>query len=238
MVSISSGQQTVAPFIPTGNREIDERLGGGIPRRAFTLIDGQSDAGKSVLCQQLLWGALRSGVASVLFSTEYTVSDLVSQMESLGLDTRDHIRQGTLTVFPLRVSWSRWEAVGALRALGAAMPWLPAELFIVDSLTSFVLHATVEDTLAFCQECRALCDAGVTVVTTVHTYALREDALARLRSLSNTHLHLRKEGSGNRRARVLEVGKLSAQEPVAEVIRFQVEPRLGMRVLPPGETRV
>jgi archaellum biogenesis ATPase FlaH len=36
--------------IITGVREVDEKLGGGIPIGSLALIEGQSDAGKSVLC--------------------------------------------------------------------------------------------------------------------------------------------------------------------------------------------
>ncbi len=45
--------------ISTGNMELDKKMGGGIPTGSLTLIEGQSDAGKSVLVQQLTWGALQ-----------------------------------------------------------------------------------------------------------------------------------------------------------------------------------
>ena len=45
-------------IICTGHSEIDKRLGGGIPVGSLTLIEGQSDAGKSVLAQQMMWLSL------------------------------------------------------------------------------------------------------------------------------------------------------------------------------------
>ena len=48
--------------VATGNPEIDKKIGGGIPEGSLSLIEGQSDAGKSVLVQQLIWGALQDGL--------------------------------------------------------------------------------------------------------------------------------------------------------------------------------
>ncbi len=42
--------------ISTGHAEIDKKLGGGIPIGYLILVEGLSDAGKSVLCQQMIWG--------------------------------------------------------------------------------------------------------------------------------------------------------------------------------------
>ncbi len=50
--------------VSTGNPEIDKKIGGGIPEGSLSLIEGQSDAGKSVLVQQLVWGALQEDSGS------------------------------------------------------------------------------------------------------------------------------------------------------------------------------
>ena len=48
-----------ARVISTGNSEIDKKMGGGVPVGSLTLLEGQSDAGKSVLAQQMIWGVLK-----------------------------------------------------------------------------------------------------------------------------------------------------------------------------------
>ncbi|MCH8206378.1 MAG: hypothetical protein IH956_05180, partial [Chloroflexi bacterium] len=40
--------------VSTGNVEIDKKMGGGIPVGSMTLIEGESDSGKSVLSQQMI----------------------------------------------------------------------------------------------------------------------------------------------------------------------------------------
>src|SRR3990172_7192610 len=88
--------------INTGVPDVDEKLGGGIPTGSLCLIEGHSDAGKSVLCQHLTHGTLSSGQASVAYyTTENSVKSLISQMDSLSLFTLDHFLADHLRVYPL-----------------------------------------------------------------------------------------------------------------------------------------
>ena len=91
-------------IICTGHSEIDKRLGGGIPVGSLTLIEGQSDAGKSVLSQQMMWGALNSKHRVILFTTENTVKSMHSQMESLGLSILDGLLLGWVKIFQVEPS--------------------------------------------------------------------------------------------------------------------------------------
>ena len=78
--------QKGAGIISTGNDELDKKIGGGIPLGSLTLIEGQPDAGKSVLSQQMVWSSCRNGYKVAMFSTENTVKSLITQMQSLNLD--------------------------------------------------------------------------------------------------------------------------------------------------------
>ena len=72
---------TEAPrLVTTGNIEIDKKIGGGLPPNSLTLIEGQSDAGKSVLVQQFIWGSLHNGLRIALYTTENTTPSLMRQM--------------------------------------------------------------------------------------------------------------------------------------------------------------
>ena len=85
-------------IISTGHPEIDKKLGGGLPIGSLTLIEGQSDAGKSVLCQQMIWGSLKSGYNVVVFTSENSAKSLVKQMDSLGLGILDFMLLGRIKV--------------------------------------------------------------------------------------------------------------------------------------------
>ena len=93
-----------ATTISTGNGEIDKKLGGGIPIGSLSLIEGQSDAGKSVLSQHLAYGSLLSEVGVAYYTTENTVKSLISQMGSLSLEITDHFLVDRLRIYPMQVS--------------------------------------------------------------------------------------------------------------------------------------
>ena len=90
--------------ISTGNPEIDKRLGGGVPLGSMTLVEGESDSGKSVLVQQMIWGSLYNGFEVVLYTTENTVKSFVRQMSSLSLDVSDFMLLRKLRVYPITAS--------------------------------------------------------------------------------------------------------------------------------------
>jgi len=48
-------------ILSTGNSEIDKKIADGIPLGSLTLIEGENDTGKSVLTQQIIWGAMKQG---------------------------------------------------------------------------------------------------------------------------------------------------------------------------------
>ena len=87
-------------MVATGNPEVDKKIGGGIPEGSLSLIEGQSDSGKSVLLQQLIWGALQENFRIAYYTTENTTRSLLRQMESLGMNIMDHFLLGKLNVYP------------------------------------------------------------------------------------------------------------------------------------------
>ena len=97
-------EETKTNIISTGHPEIDRKLGGGVPMGSLTLVEGQSDAGKSVLCQQLIWGSLKNGHKVLVFTSENSARSLLSQMDSLGLFVLDYMLLGNLKVYSMKPS--------------------------------------------------------------------------------------------------------------------------------------
>ena len=88
-------------IICTGNDDLDKKMGGGIPIKSLTLIKGQPDCGKSVLCQHMIWGSLKVGLSVSYFTTENTIRSLITQMQSLNLDILDYFLLSRLQIYPL-----------------------------------------------------------------------------------------------------------------------------------------
>ena len=92
-----------ATIISTGSREIDDKMGGGVPLGSMTLVEGDSHSGKSVLTQQMSWGSLQDGFKLSFFTTENTVKSLVKRYQ-LTIDRMAHGAGRTEKSAPLPIS--------------------------------------------------------------------------------------------------------------------------------------
>jgi flagellar protein FlaH len=225
---------TEAPsLVTTGNSEIDKKIGGGLPLRSLTMIEGQSDAGKSVLVQQFSWGTLHSGLRIDMYTTENTTSSLFRQMRSLALEIDDFFLVGRINVYPVPNSFTEEQSHRIFVKLLEHISKSRADVVIVDSLTAFVTHASEPETLDFFSRAKELCDDGRSLILTIHSYASTEQLLTRLRSMCDAHLRLRVEEVGTQLVKVLEVSKVrGAAKSTGNIVAFDVEPNLGMRIIP------
>ena len=162
---------TTGKTITTGSTEIDKKLGGGIPVGSLVLLEGQSDAGKSVLTQHFSHSTLSSKISVACYTTENTVKSLMSQMNSLNLDVTDYFLCDRLRIYPVEMSAQEQDTSAAFAALQRHFESLPSrfELIIFDSLTGMVAHAEDRGLIDFFAACKKICDQGRTIVTIVHT---------------------------------------------------------------------
>ena len=228
--------------IITGIREVDEKLGGGIPLGSLGLIEGHSDSGKSVLSQHLTYGALTVSQTSVAYyTTENTVKSLIIQMDSLSLDVLDFFLMDRLRIYPLAVRSNLQDVEKPLRLLMNHFTHLPEhlKLLIVDSMTILVAHSNPVLIMDFFSECKNLCGKGRSIFIVAHSYAFDEELLARSRSLCDAHLKLKLEQVGDRLVKIMEVLKVrGADHATGEVVSFDIQPKIGMRIIPLGKAKV
>ncbi len=154
-----------AQIISTGNSELDKKIADGLPLESLTLIEGENDTGKSVLTQQIIWGAMKQGLSVDLFTTESTSKSFIKQMESMSLDISDYFAWGYLKVFPLHVvgfEWKKEEMSGILAHLITHIQNSKSQVVVVDSLTLFTEYAETDAILTFFTNCKSLVDHGKT----------------------------------------------------------------------------
>jgi archaeal flagellar protein FlaH len=232
---VMNGVGSRLKVISTGSSEIDKKLGGGIPAGSLSLLEGQSDSGKSVVAQQMIWGSLHDGASVVLYTTENTVKSFIRQMASLALDVLDFVLLGRLRIVEVSSGRSGLDAAGVLERLIISMRAdTGADMMVVDSLTTFVSHGVSDEAVAYFEECREICsDYGKTVMNISNSYAFDNSTLARLRSMCDAHLSLRVEEVGDQLVKIMEVSKIrGASKTTGNIITFDVEPNLGMRIIP------
>jgi len=221
-----------------GNPELDRRIG-GFPIPSLNLIEGPNDSGKTVISQQIAYGALISGFKVLFITTEGTSRGLINQMKSLQWNVEDYFLDGSFRITPLHTAGMAWNKEISKYYLTALMNFIKKkqekiDLFIIDSLTHLVTHAEVNDILDFFSSCRYIVDVQKkTFVITMHPYALNQDLLIRIRAFCDGHFILEIKTFGNRSALTLNVSKLrGATQPINEIISFEVSPAFGIKILP------
>lgn len=244
----SSGERpVVSNMIKTGVQILDQKLGGGIPLGSITLIEGVSGSGKSVLCQQLAYGALRMGHRVTCFTSENTVKSLTTQMASIGMDISHYLRAEKLIIDIVEDSSDGKdvelqedpEHLLSLLAQNIERSSGKHSVVIVDSITNLASYSEDRAVLGFFSSCKRLCDEGTTILLVAHSAAFTERLLVRLRSLCDAHLSLRVERLGETLAKTLEVCKVhNAEQTTSNMVSFDVEPGIGMRVLPMARVKV
>ncbi len=229
-------------LVVTGVPEVDERLGGGIPLGSLCLVEGDSDSGKSVLCQHLAHGTLNSGQNSVAYyTTENSIKSLISQMDSLSLRVLDHVLLGRLRIYPLIIRGELRTAKKPFHLLTNHFTYLPDRfrLVIVDSITMLVSHSDPPSIIDFFSQCKYLCEHDRSIILVSHSYAFEEEMLSRTRSLCDARFRLKLEQVGDRMVKLLEVLKVrGANRPTGDVVSFDIEPRAGIRIIPLAKARI
>lgn len=226
-------------IISCGNREMDKKMAGGIPKGSLTLVEGLNGTGKSVLTQQLMWGGLQQGCSFATYTTENTIKSLLKQMESLAEDISEYFVLGKLKIYPTHIEGMKWaNHFPFLEYISSDVRTKSSEIILIDSLTVFVSEASDNDILSFFLACKDICDSGKTIMITAHPFAFEEEVLTRVRSICDAHLTLKKEEVGGRLVRTLEVAKIrGAQRTTDNLISFEVVPGIGLRIIPVSRTK-
>lgn len=228
-------EETKKTIMSTGQSEIDKKLGGGVPIGSLVLVEGESDAGKSVLCQQIMWGSLNDGFRVLLFTAENTVRSLITQMDSLGMDVLDHLLMGNLKIYYMQLAKIKHNrAQDCFQVILENVEWREDfDLIVVDSLTPIVAPTNAMQALVYFERCKALCDKGRTIMNVSHTYAFDHDFLIRIRSVCDAHFKLLIEKVGDKLVKSLEVCKIrGAVQNTGNILTFDVEPEIGIKIMP------
>jgi flagellar protein FlaH len=227
------------PFITISshNEELDAKIGGGLPLGSLTLVEGGSGTGKSILTQQMLYGALLDGVSCSVFTSESTPSRMINQMKKLDLDILDFLLLKKARIYPMSLTQLGADTMTTL--LDAIQQECNRGLIIVDSLTS-ALNPSIDNSaiLRFFEECQRLCATGTSIMVTLHAQGMSDDLLNPIRALCDANLKLKAEQDGQRLVKTLEVTKVRGADSVTgAIVGFEVEPGWGMRVIPISKAR-
>ncbi|NLN43756.1 MAG: flagellar accessory protein FlaH [Methanosarcina sp.] len=229
-------------FISSGNLEIDRKLEGGIPVGSLCLLEGEKDSGKSVLMQQIMWGALNQDKKALALTTEKTSKNLLNNMESLNLDISDYFILGRSKIFEINASYVEENpelSEKLLQTLLECVEQCEEDLILIDSLTILAVSASENALLNFFTGCVKLCDKGKTILISVHGYTFPQQVLHRLRSTCDTCLELRIEQVGDKLINTLEIQKLrGARKITGNMLSFNVDSDSGLKIIPVSKVKI
>ena len=220
-------------FVSTGDPQLDFELGGGVPREGLTFIEGAASTGKSVLCQHFAYAALVNGYSVSYFSSQHSPASMVGQMASLGLNPSKFYQEGQLVVTAIPTVTHSIDRTQALFNLARQVKDMAADFrfVIIDDLAGVTNRDEEGAIISFVSQVKTLGDSGDSIVVAAHPDGLSDDALIRVRSLSDGYLALRLEKNGSGLSKVLEVYKIANAEFVTgNQVSFEVEPGMGIRI--------
>ena len=221
--------------IGVGDPTLDQKLGGGIPSGSLCLIEGQSSAGKSVLCQHFAYSSLQKGNSVVYVSFEDSTQGLINKMESLGLHVSEYFEMNKFRVFPLEEASTYDDPEHVLKVFVQVIEELPEEfsLVILDSITNIASYCEDKSILGFFTSCKRICKSGRTIILVAHSSVFDERLLVRAGSLCDAHLKVCVEKMGPKLVKTLEVCKVhNAELDTGNIVSFEVHPEAGMRINP------
>jgi len=221
-------------MISTGSEELDRRLG-GIPFPSLIMIEGDHGTGKSVLAAQLASGFLASGKRGYIVTTEQTSLDYLRKMREVRINLTKPFLKGELGIAPVNTSRFTWNSQVAAKLLDLLYSFsssLRMDFLILDSLSVIATFAQERDILEFMKRSRVMVRGEMSMIFTVHPGVFSDSILTRVTSVVDVYLKLSAASIGGRRIKVLERVKTVGGVMGAEAISFDIDPSLGIKVVP------
>lgn len=231
-------------IVSLGITELDRDLGGGMPCPSLISIEGDYGSGKTVFVQQTVRAMLRSGLRVCVISSEATVKEYLSMMESVKLDAYSYYLSGQLNIYPLHVEGGRWSEFLSSFFLRVTSNFLELkkkhyDVIVVDSLSVLTVETPPHEFLTFITRVKNLVSDGKTVVVTFHPEFLSEETIMKLRASSDVYFVLKNTSISGIDVKLLRIIKLwGVSGERKNAITLEINPQIGLRVMPLSGVKV
>jgi flagellar protein FlaH len=230
--------------VSLGVPELDRDLGGGIPVPSLISIEGEYGSGKTVFVQQIVYAMLKSGLRVYVVSSETTVKEYLSMMESVKLDAYNYYLSGQLNIYPLHIEGGRWNEFLSSFFLRVTANFLELkkrhyDVVVIDSLSVLTVNTPPHEFLTFVTRMKNLVSDGKTVVVTFHPEFLSEESIMKLRASSDVYLVLKNTSISGIDVKLLRIVKLwGVSGERKSSITLEINPQIGLRVMPLSGVKV
>lgn len=195
--------------ISTGVARLDAMLGGaGVFRGTSILISGTAGTGKTSLAAHFADATCRRNERCLYFAFEESESQLVRNMQSIGLDLKPWLRKGALRFHASRSTASGLET--HLAAIHKLVSEFDPRVVIVDPISNFLKAGTPVETEGMLMRLIDMLKVRQTTAlftSLTHGGSVREQSEVGISSLIDTWLLVRDIELGGERNRALHVLK-------------------------------
>jgi flagellar protein FlaH len=237
---------TQFPIGLDGHDRLKQELGGGIPRGAIVLIEGDYGAGKSVISQRLSYGFTDEDITVTFISTELSVRGFLDQMHSLEYHmVRPLLNEEILYIHAEldsggALSGQDRDRKELLRRLMEAEEVWNGDVIIVDTFDAILRNDPQFEALVRQNEerqaaleiisfFREVTSQGKTVILTVDPTTVDEETMGPFRSIADVFIELEMVEVGNDVRRNIFVKRFAGMgEQVGDRIGFSVRSGIGI----------
>jgi flagellar protein FlaH len=227
---------------------LNQELGGGIPRGAIVLIEGEYGAGKSVLSQRFTHGLAREGHRVTYLSTELEIRGFVEQMHSLRYDVVSDLLDERVLFLHADVSAGTAFGDGAgtkerrqlLRRLMDANAMWSADVIVIDTFDAILrndpqFEALVRQNderqaaLEIISFFREIVSEGRTIILTVDPSTVDDEAIGPFRSIADVYMELEMVTVGSDVRRHIAVRRFAGMgQQVGDTVGYSVRSGIGI----------
>ena len=209
--------------------DLDQMLGGGLPRGSIVLIEGKKGSGVESFVQRLTFGFLQNDVRVTYISTENATSDFIEQMYGSGFLMANHLLGKKILYIPIDSLIRKDRAMAGYIDRLIRSPQLLNEVMIIDRLSTMTENDLDENGhLKLLSYLKGAITKNRTIILVTDE---KQNGIDTIREEARARMSLAVTEKGEGRLHSVQVLKYPDAIPEAkEEIRFKIEPGLGMVV--------
>ena len=210
---------------------LDRNLGGGFPEASIIFIEGESGAGKSIICQRLTYGLLNNKASVTFISTQQTTKGFINQMYSLEYPIANFLLNKDLLFIPVvplvKAARSRLDFV---ERLISAEGLYENDIIIIDTISSLIKYdVDPMKGLELIDFFKKVSSIGKIIIMTADADSLEEEVSSVFKSTCDVYLELKSKDMMGDIKRSIRVNKfIGAPGSVKNIVGFRVEPKIGL----------
>jgi len=231
-------------ILSLGIKDLNKSIGGGFPYPSLASIEGDFGSGKTALTQQIVYSALKAKLRVCVITSETTVKEYLAMMKSIKLDSYQYYINAKMDMYALHVEGGKWSQFLSSLFFKVTRNFLEMykdryDFIVIDSLSILAVDTPPHVFLTFITRMKNLVSEGKTIILTYHPNFLPENSVMKLKASSDVYLTISNGKVAGVQVKILKIVKLwGTSGDRKPSVSLEINPHLGLRVLPLGGVKV